>query len=126
MGQNVSAGTLSLFADGQALRAMGDFTYSTAETEVEVRNGVDRHKAEIHTPVTPFIAGTLSDSGDLDTRTLHAARFDTVQLKLLNGKSVKMNKAIQITRIEVDAINGTFPVKFEGTIAPDEDIARLN
>jgi hypothetical protein len=123
MSKNISSGLLSLLADGKALNAMGDFTYSTARTEIEIVTGVDRHGSERHTPVTPFIEGTISDSGDLDTRTLHGARFDAVQLQLLNGKTIKINKAVQVSRIEVNAIEGTFSVRFEGTTEPDEDIA---
>jgi hypothetical protein len=123
MGQNISSGLLSLLANGKPLNAMGDFTYSTARTEIEIMTGVDRHASERHTPVTPFIEGTISDSGDLDTRTLHGARFDAVQLQLLNGKTIKINKATQVSRIEVNAIDGTFTVRFEGTTEADEDIA---
>ena len=96
MSENISSGLLSLVAGGQVLNAMGDFTYSTARTEIEVVTGVDRHASERHTPVTPFIEGTISDSGDLDTGALVGARFDTVQLGLLNGKSIKINNAIQV------------------------------
>jgi hypothetical protein len=123
MSQNISSGLLSLLVDGRALNAMGDFTYSTARTEIEIMTGVDRHASERHTPVTPFIEGTVSDAGDLDTRTLHGARYDAVQLRLLNGKSIKINKATQVSRIEVNAIDGTFSVRFEGTTAADEDVA---
>lgn len=123
MSQNISSGILSLVAGSTVLNAMGDFTYSTARTEIEVVTGVDRHASERHTPVTPYIEGTISDSGDLDTRTLHGARFDTVQLGLQNGKSVKINNAIQVSRIEVNAIEGTFSVRFEGTTEADEDLA---
>ncbi len=123
MSQNISSGLLSLVAGSTVLNAVGDFTYSTARTQIEVVTGVDRHASERHTPVTPFIQGTISDTGDLDTRSLEGARFDTVQLSLQNGKKIKINKAIQVNRIEVNAIEGTMEVRFEGTAAPDEDLA---
>jgi len=123
MSQNISSGLLSLVAGSTVLNAVGDFTYSTARTQIEVVTGVDRHASERHTPVTPFVQGTISDTGDLDTRSLEGARFDTVQLSLQNGKKIKINKAIQVNRIEVNAIEGTMEVRFEGTAAPDEDLA---
>ena len=123
MSQNISSGLLSLVAGGQVFNAMGDFTYSTARTEIEVVTGVDRHASERHTPVTPFIEGTISDSGDLDTGALVGARYDAVQLGLQNGKKVTINNAIQVSRAEVNAIDGTLSVRFEGTTAADEDLA---
>ncbi len=123
MSQNLSAGILSIVADGEIFNARGDFEYSTAQTEIENQAGVDRHIFEQHTPMVPYIAGNISDSGDLDTANLSGRRFDSVQLQLLNGKKITLNKAVQVSRSVVNAQTGIIPVRFEGTTTPDEDLA---
>ena len=90
--------------------------------EIEVIRGVDGHHSERHTPMTSFIEVKVSDSGDLDTGSLSGKRFDVVQAELLNGKSVKLNKAIQVNRVEVDAVEGSLVLRFEGTTEPDEEL----
>lgn len=123
MSQNISSGILSIVADGVPFNVMADVKYDVSETEIEVVSGVDRHKSERHKPVTPFIEATISDSGDLSTQALTGARFDVVQANLQNGKVIKINKAIVTSRSEVNAIDGTLVVRFEGTTTPDEELA---
>ena len=123
MTQNISSGTLSLFADGKPLNALGEAKYDLSLVDVEVVRGVDGHFSERHTPVVPMIECKISDSGDLSTATLTGSRFDVVIFTLLNGKRIKVNKAIVTSRSEVDAIEGTLVVKFEGTTDPDEELA---
>lgn len=123
MTQNISAGLSTLVGDSLAFNALENFTYSTATVKVEIVRGTDGHFSERHTPVTPFIQGTISDSGDLDTGKLSGKRFDVVQLSLLNVKKIKLNKAVQVMATEPNADLGTLEVRFEGTAAPDEDLA---
>ena len=123
MSQNISSGILSIFADGQAFNAMAEATYDVSEVEVEVVRGVDGYHSERHTPMTSFIQVKISDSGDLSTQALTGKRFDVVQMNLQNGKRIKINKAVVTSRSEVDAIEGTLTVRFEGTAAPDEELA---
>ena len=123
MSENISSGILTIFADGQAFNAMADAKYDVSEVEIEVVSGIDKHRSERHTPVTPFIEVTISDSGDLSTQALIGKRFDVVQMTLLNGKLIKINRAIVTGRLEVNAVDGTLVVKFEGTTTPDEELA---
>jgi hypothetical protein len=123
MSENISSGIVSLFGDGEVFNVLADVKYSMATVKVTVVRGVNGHYSERHEPMTPYIELTISDSGDLDTGNLSGRRFDVIQLPLLNGKTPKLNKAIQVNQVEVDAIEGSTTVRFEGTADPDEDLA---
>ena len=124
MSENISSGIIKLFADNTVFNILGEVKYSMSTVEIEVVRGVDGHHSERHTPVTPFIEVKVSDSGDLDTGSLSGKRFEVVQGDLLNGKKPKLNKAIQVNRVEVDAVEGSLVLRFEGTTEPDEELAR--
>ena len=121
MSENISSGIIKLFADNTVFDLLGEVKYSMSTVEIEVIRGVDGHHSERHTPMTAFIEVKVSDSGNLDTGSLSGKRFDVVQAELLNGKSVKLNKAIQVNRVEVDAVEGSLVLRFEGTTEPDEE-----
>lgn len=122
MSENISSGILSVFADNIVFNAEGEAKYDMSQVEIEVIRGIDGHYSERHTPVASWLEVRISDSGDLSTATLTGKRFDVVQFNLLNGKVVKVNKAIVVSRSEVDAILGTLTVRFVGTTDPDEEL----
>ena len=123
MSQNISSGILSLFGDGKVFNAMAEAKYDFSPVEIEVVKGIDNHYSERHTPVTEMMEVKISDSGDLATAALTGTRFDVAQMNLLNGKVLKLNKAIIAGRAEVDAVEGTLVLKIFGTTTPDEELA---
>ena len=121
MSQDISSGILSVFGDGKVFNVLAEAKYDLSLVEIEVIRGINGHYSERHKPVPPMIAVKISDQGSLATSALTGARFDVVQMNLLNGKTVKLNKAIIVSRTEVDADAGELNIIYMGTADPDEE-----
>ena len=121
MSQDVSSGILSLFGDGVVVNAKAEAKYDLSLVNVEVARGINGHYSEQHTPVAPMISVKISDQGSLAQSLLAGKRFDVVQMNLLNGKFIKLNKAVITGPIEVDADAGEMTLTFKGTADPDEE-----
>jgi hypothetical protein len=114
MSQRVG-GVLSFFANNKAYELEGSATYSTQKfmrtTVNSLTKGVAGHKREA---TTPFLDGTFVLTPDVDVTELQGLENVTCQMNLFNGKVVVIYRAAQIGQIEVDAAEGTFPLRMEG------------
>jgi len=121
MSQDISSGILSVFNDGEVRNALAEAKYDLSLVNVEVVRGINGHYSERHTPMPPMMSVKISDQGSLAQSSLAGARFDVVQMNLLNGKIIKLNKAIITGPIEVDADEGSMTITYKGTADPDEE-----
>jgi len=121
MSQDISSGILSVFNDGVVVNALAEAKYDLSLVNVDVVRGINGHYAERHTPVAPMMSVKISDQGSLAQSALAGKRFDVVQFSLLNGKFIKLNKAIITGPIEVDADEGSMSLTYKGTADPDEE-----
>jgi hypothetical protein len=106
-------GTGSLSIEGVVVNLSADLTYSVTGETAEVQIGVDGHRSDMFTRKPKFIEATISNRGDFDTGTFSGLQNATVQINLRNGKIIALTNATQVGEVEVDAIAGTFTVRFE-------------
>ncbi len=121
MSQNISSGILQIFEDGNVVEAFAEAKYDLSLVNVEVERGINGHYKEQHSPVPPMFSVKISDQGKLAQAQLAGKRFNLVQMNLLNGKFLKLHKAIITGAIEVDADAGTMVITYKGTADPDEE-----
>lgn len=121
MSQDISSGIVSAFADGEVINAKAEVKYDLSLVVVEVSRGVNGHYSEKHVPKAPMISMKISDQGKLAQSALAGKRYDVIQVALLNGKVIKLNKAVITGDIEVDADEGEMTVVYTGTADPDEE-----
>ena len=121
--KRIIGGTAQVRVDGETLDVMGDVTYSPVVEEREIRRGVDGHYSPKVTPVVPFIEIKVSDASNLNVKKLASAENVGVSLKLRNGKLFTLADADQVNRVEVDAIDTSFTLRYEGKADPVETLA---
>ncbi len=121
MSQDISSGILQAFGDGDVVNAKAEAKYDLSLVNVDVTRGINGHYSEQHTPVAPMMSVKISDQGSLAQSLLAGKRFDVFQFTLLNGKAIKLNKAVITGPIEVDADAGEMTLTIKGTADPDEE-----
>lgn len=118
----IIGGTAVVRVGGASIDVMGNIKHSFDLEEKEIRRGVDGHSNIKVTPVTPFIEIEVSDSSLLDVQKLSSAEGVSVTVEKRNGKLLTLVDAHQVNRVEVDDIESTFTLRYEGTAKPVETL----
>lgn len=111
---NLLAGTGSLSADGVVYQIAGGFKYSPSTVKREPLTGPDGFHGWKETPVPGSISATLRDSSALSVATLNKMRDVTVVVRLANGKTIIGRNMGTTDSQEVDSMEATVEVKWEG------------
>ncbi|HHX4055428.1 TPA: phage tail tube protein [Burkholderia contaminans] len=111
---NLLAGTGSITVDGTTYMVEGDVKYKVSRVKRETQTGYDG----VHGFKETYIPGSLSmrfrDSGGLVVANFNSMTDVTVVLSLANKKVVTGKGMWSVDDQEVDAMEATFDVKFEG------------
>jgi hypothetical protein len=114
MAANRIGGTAYLKVDGEQFALRGDLTISIDSTEREGVVGMDGVHGYLERPRVPFIEGTFSDIGGLSLARLQAHRDVTVTAEVLSGKTYLLRNAWTSTARELNAVEGSVSVRWEG------------
>ena len=108
------AGVLALEIDGTAYTVVGEVTYVLSQMSRETLIGVNGVHGYKEMPVAGSIKARLRDSGSFSAAMFGGLTSSTVTVKAANGKTISgvgmWNNAV----VEVDPIEGTFEVEFQG------------
>lgn len=86
-------GVIQVQVNGVIYDAKGNFTYNLGRAKREPITGSDRMHGYKETPQPGFIAGEITDRGDLDLTALVELSAATVTLILANGKTIACRNA---------------------------------
>lgn len=101
--------------DGRQLPLRGNFTVSPSRTERQGVAGLDRVHGYIETPRVPFIEGDVTTEESISVEEMDAITNATVVAELANGKTYVLREAYTKSAHEINAHDGSFKVRFEGT-----------
>lgn len=123
MAQNAKrvAGVLQLTIDGTAYSVVGSVTYGLSKVEREMLkdiSGITGNYKEM--PVPGFIAAQLRDSGSISVTDFSNMTSVSVVLTTASGKRIVGDGVTNVRAVEVDPIEGTFDVRFEGNAVTEE------
>lgn len=110
-----TGGIISFVVNGIQLEIEGSFSvqpHRFMRTSVQGVTGPAGHKREA---AQPFFDGVCFYKSDVSLATLQGLESITAQLDLYNGKKFVLEEAAQVGEIELDAVEGTFPLRLEGT-----------
>lgn len=108
------AGTAFIKVDGVQYDLRGNFKVMPATTENTGVAGADGVHGYTQKYVVPSIEADLTDTGGLSITTIYGLTNSTVTLELVNGKVYVLNQAWYSGPTNLNAVEGTLPVKFEG------------
>lgn len=111
---NAIAGVAYVRVDGEQFALRGDLTVSIDAFERTGVAGADRVHGYTEAPRVPFIEGNFSDLGGLSLKRLHDICNATVTAETLNGKTYLLRNAWSAAARELNAIEGSVTVRFEG------------
>lgn len=110
-------GVIFLKTDGEIRQAKGSFTYNLGENKREAVVGADNTHGYKSTPQVAYIEGAITDSADLDLRSLLQFSDGTVTLELANEKVIVLSEAWYAADGNVTTDEGEIEVRFEGISA---------
>lgn len=113
---NARAGIASLTIDGSNFDVVGDLRYNPATVKREMligQSGPQGHKVSY---VNGFISAKLRDANGLTVRDFQDMTDVTVVGVLVSGKTVSGAGLTQTNELDVDTMEATFDVKFEGWV----------
>lgn len=114
MSNNLLAGIAQLTVDGVTFQLAGDGKYSPSSVKRDSLTGQDSVHGFKEMPTIAFISGTIRDSGSFPVAYFNSMRNVTVVLQLANGKVI-VGRSMWVVEVqEVDTVEGSFDVRFEG------------
>jgi hypothetical protein len=116
---NRRSGTLFFKVDGAQYSAKGSFTYNLGEPKREAIVGADGVHGYKEMPQTPFVEGEITDSADLDVKTLLNLDGVTVTLELANGKVILLRDAWYAGDGNIGTEEANIQIRFEGISAEE-------
>src|SRR5947209_5055852 len=90
---NRRGGIVSFKIDGILYSAKGNFTYNLGQNKRETMIGSDGIHGYKETPQAPFIEGEITDSADLNLKTLVNLSDSTITLETGVGKVIALRNA---------------------------------
>lgn len=108
------AGVASVAIDGTAYDLVGDLTWSPSTRKRTTLTGMDRVHGYAEQVVAGYIAMKLRDNGARAAQTFQGMVNVTVVVNLANGKQVSGSGMWNVEAVEVEAMEATFAVRFEG------------
>lgn len=111
---NRLAGIATITADGQQYLLQAKLTYSPSTVTRETLAGQDQIHGFKEMPVSGFISGSFRDTGNLTVADFNLMTNVTVSVDLANGKQIIGRNMWVVGVQEVDSMEATFEVRFEG------------
>lgn len=112
--QQLLAGTANVTINGVAYLLQGDLSWSPTQNKQESLTGMDGYHGVKQTPVAPFMEFTLRDTGEITVGDFDGLRNATVVAQLANGKTVIGRTMAAIDTQDVNSVEATFKLRFEG------------
>ncbi|MBK68024.1 MAG: phage tail protein [Rickettsiales bacterium] len=111
---NRRAGIVYIKVDGNQYDAKGNFEYNIGNNIREAIVGSDGVHGYKEMPQVPFIEGAITDSIDLDLKSLQQSDEATVTLELGNGKTIMLENAWYAGEGTASSEEAEIPFRFEG------------
>ncbi len=108
------AGTAFFSINGVQYSLRGNLKVSLGDVERESVVGMDAYHGVKETPAAPFMECDLTDRPEIDLNTLSELENVTITVNLINGKVGVLRNAYQMNKIELNAADGLYTVRFEG------------
>jgi hypothetical protein len=112
-------GIVQLQINGEILSAKGAFTYNLGVDKRDAVIGSDKVHGFKEEPQVPKIEGAITDSDELDLKTLLQFRDGTVTLSCANGKVVVLREGWFAGEGDVSTEEGEIGVLFQGISAEE-------
>ena len=110
---NAQAGTAYISVDGKSIRVAAEATWKVSGEKREALSGMDGVHGYKVTPDAGFIKFQFRDASDLNVKALNDITSSTVQMELLNGKTIIARNAWRDGELlEVKADDGTCEITF--------------
>lgn len=107
------AGITSVLINGAAFAVVDGISYSPNTTRKESLLGMDGWHGFKETPVAGFLSFTLRDTG-IRVEDFNSMANASVVVNQANGKQIIGAQMVCVDVQEVDAVEGTLAVRFEG------------
>ena len=107
-------GTAFVLVNGRQYALEGTLTVSPTTVVREGKAGLSGVIGYTERARVPYIEGTFATDEDLALDDIKAMRDGTVQADLANGKSYVLRNAWHAGEPEIDAAEGTVPLRWEG------------
>jgi hypothetical protein len=107
-------GVLTLNIDGTDYDVVEGVTYILSKTKRETLSGISGVQGFKETPIAGQIKAKLRDDGGFKAADFATKTASQVIVNAANGKTVAGTNMWLVETIEVDPIEGTFEVTFEG------------
>lgn len=107
-------GTASVTVDGRTYLLSGDLTYGVSTVRRTTLTGQDGVHGFQELPIAGFIAGTFRDVRDLRVEDFNEMTDVSVVVSLNNGKTIAGAGMWTVEAQEVNTLEGTFAVRWEG------------
>lgn len=114
-GVNLVGGTCQFLVDGTQYALRGNLKVSLGDVKRESVVGADGFHGIKEIPVASYIEAQVSDLAGLDIDTVQSLKNVTVNVKLNNGKTGVLSNASQMNQVELDAVDGSYTIRFEGS-----------
>lgn len=114
MASNALGGTAFLKVDGTQYLLRGNFKVYPNNKERTGVAGADGVHGYTEKYDVPSIEGDISDTGGLSIQGLLNITNSTVTLELVNGKTYMLSNAWYAGQANLNGVDGSLPVKFEG------------
>ena len=114
------AGTLVFRQNGVQYRAKGSFEYNLGLPKNEPIIGQDGVHGFKAVPQPAYIAGEITDDGNINVKQLVTGEGLTVTLELLSGKAVVLTEAVFTEEGTVTTEEGTIAVRFDSGVEGQE------
>jgi hypothetical protein len=107
------AGTAFFNVNGVQYSARGNIKISLGSVERESVVGIDQYHGYKEIPRAGYVELDLTDQADLDLNVFENLNNVTVTVQLINGKVAVLRNANQINKLELNADEGQYTVRFE-------------
>ena len=112
-------GIIFVKVDGEQLQAKGEFTYNLGVPKREVVVGSDEVHGFSEKPQAPMLEGAITDSDELDVKTILSLRDSLATLDLANGKTFVLREAFYAGDGNIKTDEGEIEFKLNGTEAEE-------
>lgn len=112
--QNRLGGVASISIDGTIYMLVSDAVWSPTRWTHESKLGMDGYHGYTEKYVAGKIGCKLRDNGAIRVGDFNNMTNSTIVMQLANGKTVYGSNMVNVNAQEVEAMEGTFDVMFEG------------
>ena len=115
----VLAGALDMTIAGTSYEVVDGVKYGLSTRERETLKSISGVTGYKETPIPGYIEATLRDAGTISLISFQNMVNTSIKVGVANGKSISGAGMWNIKALEVDPIEGTFEVRFEGPLVAE-------